>query len=212
MTRIRERVFANPRLNRVWEIAVNLALIAVFGFFAYRFATDFALTRRPSSLLYLIVHTIVAVFFLTRRRATRVSVDPFAWAAAITGTWLPLLLRPVTAAVELLGGQILQLVGLVIQLLGISSLARSFGIVPANRGIKTGGLYRFVRHPIYSAYLLSNAGFLINQYSLYNALALVVWLGFMVLRVRYEEELLALDSDYAAYMEKTRWRLVPLVY
>ena len=59
---------------------------------------------------------------------------------------------------------------------------------------------------------MSNAGFLINQYSLYNALALVVWLGFQLVRVRYEEELLALDPDYAAYMKKTRWRLVPLVY
>ncbi len=211
MGRIRERVFTNHRLNRLWELGVNLALIAVFGFFAYRFAMDFLLTRRPSSLLYLAVQTIVAVFFLTRRQATSVSLDPFAWAAALTGTWLPLLLRPV-AAEEVLVGQVLQTTGLVIQILGITSLARSFGIVPANRGIKTGGLYRFVRHPIYSAYLLSNAGFLINQYSLYNALALVVWLFFKVLRIRYEEELLALDPDYAAYMKKTRWRLVPLLY
>lgn len=211
MGKIRQRIFTDPRLNRVWEVAVNLMLMAIYGFFAYRFAMDFVATRRPSSLMFLLVQSIVAVFFLTRRQAITVSVDPFAWAAALAGTWLPLLLRPV-AAEEVLAGQVLQMVGLVVQVFGVSSLARSFGIVPANRGIKTGGLYRFVRHPIYSAYLLSNAGFLINQYSLYNALALVVWVFFKLLRIRYEEELLALDPAYAAYMRKTRWRLVPLVY
>lgn len=211
MRRIRDRLFADPRLDRGWEIATNLVLMAVYGFFAYRFAIDFVATRRPSSLLFLLVQSIVAVFFLTRRRAVKVSVDPFAWAAALAGTWLPLLLRPV-AAEEVLAGQALQLAGLAVQVAGISSLARSFGIVPANRGIKTGGLYRFVRHPIYSAYLLSNAGFLINQYSLYNALALLLWLFFKLLRIRYEEELLALDPEYADYMQTTRWRLVPGIY
>lgn len=189
----------------------NLVLMVIFAFFAYRFALDFIDTRRPSSLLLLIVHSIVALLNLTRRLPTKVSIDPFAWVVAIAGTWLPLTLRPVLAE-EVRVGQLLLLAGVVVQALAISSLARSLGTVPANRGIKTGGLYRFVRHPIYSAYLLSHAGFLLNQFSPFNALVLAFWLLFQLLRIRYEEELLMLDPDYAAYASSTRWRLVPFVY
>ena len=41
------------------------------------------------------------------------------------------------------------MIGLLIVIAGKVSLGRSFGLIPANRGIVSTGLYRLVRHPIY---------------------------------------------------------------
>ena len=50
-------------------------------------------------------------------------------------------------------------VGLIVVIVGKMSLGRSFGLMPANRGIVSTGLYRVVRHPIYLGYLITHVGF-----------------------------------------------------
>ena len=59
----------------------------------------------------------------------------------------------------------------------IEALPEFRGIVAAHRGIKTGGLYRAVRHPIYAAYLLAFGGFVLAHPSGYNTLVLLIWAG-----------------------------------
>ena len=46
-------------------------------------------------------------------------------------------------------------------MLGKITLGRSFGVVPANRGVVVGGPYNFVRHPIYTGYLITHVAFLV---------------------------------------------------
>ena len=43
---------------------------------------------------------------------------------------------------------------------GKLTLGRSFGLMPANRGVVSSGIYRFVRHPIYAGYLITHVAFL----------------------------------------------------
>ena len=43
----------------------------------------------------------------------------------------------------------LRRIGLLVVVAGKISIGRSFGLIPANRGIVSSGLYRLVRHPIY---------------------------------------------------------------
>ena len=67
----------------------------------------------------------------------------------------PPLLRPAPAlplAPELLTVA-LSACGLLVVIGGKLSLGRSFGLMPANRGVVSSGLYRIVRHPIYLGYL-----------------------------------------------------------
>lgn len=209
--RTRTRLFASERASLVWEWVANLALVGIYLRLAFAFGSAYLETPRLSSLLVLIAYSLLAFLFLTRRQARVVSADPLAWAVALAGTWTPLLLNPEVGD-EVLLGQVMQVAGLALQVAGILSLARSFGIVAANRGIQTGGPYRVVRHPLYTAYFLSNAGFLVNQFSVYNAIVLLVWAFFQLHRVRYEEQLLSQDSEYREFMKSTRWRLFPFVY
>ena len=91
-------------------------------------------------------------------------------------------------------------------------LRRSFGIVPANRGVQREGPYRVVRHPIYFGYLLAQIGFFCVSVSVSNAVVYAAcWLA-MVLRIRAEEEILGLDPAYAEYQRNVRYRLIPFVW
>lgn len=203
--------FATQRASRFWEWVARALLALFYLLMAHRFAVSYAESRRISSLLILVASTVMIVIYLTRRHASLVTTDPLAWGAALAGTWFTLLLTPAEGG-EYLAGQALQAIGVAMQIIAVMSLARSFGIVPANRGIKTGGLYRVVRHPLYTAYLLSNTGFLINQFSVRNLVVLVIWMCFQLQRVHFEEKFLEADPNYRTYMGETRWRLVPLVY
>jgi len=92
------------------------------------------------------------------------------------------------------------------------SLNRSFGIAPENRGIKTSGIYRLVRHPMYLGYVLTETGFVISNLSSLNLIMLVTVTIILVLRLNSEERLLREDHAYQEYAERTPWRLFPFVF
>ena len=90
---------------------------------------------------------------------------------------------------------------------GKISLGRSFAILPANRGVMTGGAYRLVRHPIYAGYLVGHILFLLSAFSLYNFAIYALITSFQVHRILREEALLATTPEYRAYMKRVHYRL-----
>jgi protein-S-isoprenylcysteine O-methyltransferase Ste14 len=102
--------------------------------------------------------------------------------------------------------------GAVVVLGALSSLNRSFGVAPENRGIKTRGLYRVVRHPMYLGYVLIYSGFVLGNVSWFNAFVLSATTLFLLMRLQAEERLLREDARYRTYAEETRWKLVPYVF
>jgi protein-S-isoprenylcysteine O-methyltransferase Ste14 len=79
--------------------------------------------------------------------------DPFAAAE-----WKLFVQSPRIGFVALVTGASLIIVGNLIDVSGYSTLFRSFSVVPEARELKTTGLYRFVRHPVYFGQLISQAG------------------------------------------------------
>ena len=63
--------------------------------------------------------------------------------------------------------------GLIVVIGGKVSLGRSFGLMPANRGVVSTGLYRLVRHPIYMGYLITHVGFVAANPTIWNLMTLV---------------------------------------
>lgn len=197
--------------NRLWEIAANILVGTFFLLFAWSFAKDFLATPRLSIFLVVIKETLDAIFFLCRRLPTQVTSRWLSWTTAIGGTITPLLFRP-SGTADFVAANVLQTAGLCLQIAAIISLNRSFGIVPANRGIKRNGMYRVVRHPLYSCYTITLVGFVINNLSIYNILLLLLTTTFQVVRIFREEELLSLDADYRQYARETKWKLIPFVF
>jgi protein-S-isoprenylcysteine O-methyltransferase Ste14 len=102
--------------------------------------------------------------------------------------------------------------GALFQISAKIALNRSFGIAPANRGIKRSGPYRYVRHPMYAGYFINNVGLLLLMLSFANAAVYAIAWTAQVMRVLAEERLLSQDPDYRAYMDDVRWRVIPGVF
>ena len=190
----------------------NAVLAGLNGLFAWAHLASFLRHPRPSLLLIVLTETAFALLFLLRRPAERTLFSARAWVATVVGSFSPLLLRPGGATSDLLAGEIVQVAGSVLAIAGALSLRRSFGLLPAQRGVKTGGLYRWVRHPLYLAYAVSQIGYLLSNATARNVLIFAVGLGCQVLRIRDEERLLSEYPEYRVYRTRTRWRLMPWVY
>ena len=92
---------------------------------------------------------------------------------------------------------------------GKLSLGRSFGLMPANRGIVSTGLYRLVRHPIYLGYLITHVGFLLANATLWNVLIFVGADVALMIRAVYEERVLARDASYRDYQHRCSGESLP---
>ncbi len=86
--------------------------------------------------------------------------------------------------------------GLLISLLAKAFLRRSFGIVAASRGVRRGGPYQLVRHPMYSGYVVTQMGFLLLNPSLWNAAVYALAWTTLVMRIGEEEKFLSQDIAY----------------
>ena len=204
-------VAAQPRFGGAFPQASDVALALLYGLFALAHIRLARETGRWLELLPLVVQeTLLVVLFISRRPASRTSRRVSDWVVAVLGTFLPLLLlahdRPAALAPL---GTLLQGLGLAVALAALATLGRSIGVVAADRGIKTGGPYRVVRHPAYAGYLLTYTGFVLSYPSLWNTLVTLATAICLVGRVFAEERHLAATLAYRAYQRRVRWRLLP---
>ena len=190
----------------------NLGLATLYLLFAVANGRSFIDNPRLSVLLIVVVETTAAVFLLIRRNPDETEHSWQTWTTTTFGTIAPFLLRPIDATADILIGQILQVAAFSMQLIALSSLNRSFGLLPAHRGVKSSGLYSWVRHPLYTSYLLMYVGYWINNQSFANAVIVVIGSAFLVMRIHYEEALLFRYADYSQYAKRIRWRLIPAVW
>ena len=196
-------------LVRLCQAALNVVVLLLFALLMVSAFHHFAVTRSMRSVGILVVNSLFLSLFVTRRAATAETDSLPLWLLAVAGTACPLLLRPSAGAGLMVIGSIMQITGIVLIAVGLLSLRRSFAVVPANRGVRDGGLYRIVRHPIYLAELLAILGAVLVNPSLANW---VIWLcecGLQYARARAEENFLSSDRLYRAYSERVRYRLIP---
>ncbi len=99
--------------------------------------------------------------------------------------------------------------GLALWLWALFCLGRSFGIAPADRGLKTGGPYRYIRHPVYAGELLTALGVVVAGVTPEAILASSIWWLLQCWRMVREEKVLGGYEDYQA---RVRWRVVPGVW
>lgn len=199
-------------LRGLGSAGTDVGLAALYLLFAFVHVRAFLAGPRPSVALIVVFETTFAVLFLTRGAAGASSRAPAAWAATLVGTFGPLLLRPVPGAHDTVVAQAVQTGALAVALYALLSLRRSIGLLPANRGIRSSGAYRFARHPLYAAYTVANAGYLASNWSLRNLAICALALAAQLVRLRQEEDLLLQDPAYQAYSRETPWRLVPFLY
>jgi protein-S-isoprenylcysteine O-methyltransferase Ste14 len=198
--------------RKAWEFLGNALLCLSAVAFNYIMLTDFLLRHRISSLYVALFEACVIVFAVTRPMPKEANASPYDWVIALLGTYVIMLLRPAADVHDHVALLVVQISGMAISLTGLLSLNSSFGLVAANRGVKSSGLYRIVRHPIYAGYFLSFGAFLLQNITLFNFLIYVAFVALELLRVEAEERTLSRDLSYASYSRQTRWRILPLIY
>jgi protein-S-isoprenylcysteine O-methyltransferase Ste14 len=200
------RWLTRSKLDRLEQVLI----LILWGWLVYRVE----ISDNPLAPLLLISETAVMVFVLLRRPTDAISIRPLDWFLATAATCLPMLISPEASPLAGMAvpGVVLVLYGNLFQFWAKLSLRRSFGIAPANRGIKIGGPYRFVRHPMYSGYLFAHIGILLLIPSLLNLTIYALSWWAQIYRLLAEERLLLEDPAYRAYAEKVRWRLVPRLF
>jgi len=157
----------------------------------------------------LAVESLLVGYRLLSRRADAANPHPWYVRSAILSSVFvaPLLLR-IDTAVPLVGTTI-SAGGVLLTLWALWTLGPAFGIVPADRGLVTGGPYRYIRHPMYAGALLNTLPAVIWNPSLWNLVLLGVILAIDVLRIRLEERTV---SNYDLYAAQVRWRVIPFVW
>jgi protein-S-isoprenylcysteine O-methyltransferase Ste14 len=94
----------------------------------------------------------------------------------------------------------------------IISLRSNFSVVPEYRALVRNGPYRFVRHPLYAAYLLFDGAMAYQAQSLF---AVILWLAEYAIfytRAIFEERLLLrADAGYAEYRQRVQFLFVPFL-
>ena len=112
---------------------------------------------------------------------------------------------------------------LVLEMLGIffgfwallTMKLRNLSVLPEikpNSFLQTGGPYRWVRHPMYSALLLVMLVLVLEEFTYWRGLVWLILFLDLFLKLQYEEELLVNEfSEYRVYQSKTS-KLIPWIW
>ncbi|MDP3848076.1 MAG: isoprenylcysteine carboxylmethyltransferase family protein [Pseudomonas sp.] len=189
----------------------GIFLASLLGVFAYTHILAFFRTGEISLLMFCLSETLTAALYIFRSEPRTVSILPLDWLIAIAGTIAPLFLRPHSWGLLPMASIAIS-VGTGMQILGLISLNRSFAIVAAKREIKTGWMYRIVRHPIYASYCLIYTGYILSNTTSINLAIYLITIGLLCARIFQEERHLALDPLYHEYMSEVRYRILPFIF
>jgi protein-S-isoprenylcysteine O-methyltransferase Ste14 len=197
-----------------WYWGCKIILALAWGRLVWNAYHRWAQTGSLVVLGLVAYNTILVLVTIARRPSTSTSTQIKDWVAALLTVVMSMLFLPTEGHqwFMTLAGSILQGVGVVIMVVALASLGRSFGIVAANRGIKQSGLYAWVRHPLYAGELIFFTGFLLTNCSSNN---LVLWFGLLfglVTRSWAEEDHLSQDPDYQTYMRAVPYGFFPKLF
>jgi protein-S-isoprenylcysteine O-methyltransferase Ste14 len=115
-------------------------------------------------------------------------------------------------ATLLLAARIVTSLALILGILTQLNLGRSFGILIAQRRIKTNFLYSLIRHPMYFTDILLKVGLLLKMPSWPNTAVLLFGVACYVYRAILEERFLAQNPDYCDYMKRVKHRFLPGIF
>jgi protein-S-isoprenylcysteine O-methyltransferase Ste14 len=162
------------------------------------------------------IQTLVFLaLILVRRRHRGLDANPFHQAVAAIAFFsgLAFMGQPATGgAAARLAANAVTLAANILGILALVSLGRSFGVLIALRGVRTGGVYALVRHPMYLSDILFRAGFLIAHFNGLTSALLVASSACYVYRALLEERFLRREQEYRDYMNRVRYRFVPYVF
>jgi protein-S-isoprenylcysteine O-methyltransferase Ste14 len=199
--------------ERLGDLAARSVVGFLFVLLSVNLLKEFLRTYHVTGLLLLISESLIVVLTVFRRKAQTIDRSPLAGVVTFVSAIGPPLMR--ASGEPLMSDTVTALIsvaGLSCVIAGLLTLGRSFGLVPANRGVVAAGPYLLVRHPIYTGYLITHIGFLIAHPDPYNIALAIGADTALVFRALLEERVLGRDERYRVYCQRVGWHLLPGVF
>jgi protein-S-isoprenylcysteine O-methyltransferase Ste14 len=199
-------------LGKVVATAIFASLAALNGVALWDGLTDeegMGALELVSTTLTLAFYVMLVLAYLRRGEASASDHSVVAWAAALAATASPFLIPIVrsggrdegTAAAVV--AIVVMLGGLVAMVWALAALGTSISVIPQARAVVTDGPYRWVRHPLYTAELVTIVGLGLTNGGFWPWGVVACQFGLQYVRARREETLLAQVLDgYADYQQR----------
>jgi protein-S-isoprenylcysteine O-methyltransferase Ste14 len=203
------------RVNRAWLVNLYLFIhiCAFISWQSYRLIITGSFNFVETS--FIAQNIVLAIIVLIRRDHFAIDVNWWHQAVALTAfcSGIAFIGQPAHGSAEthLISQGIVASANL-IGILALFHLGKSFGILIACRGIKSSGMYRLVRHPMYLSDILLRVGFTISHFSITTLTLALLSIALYVYRALLEERFLSAQPEYCAYMKKVRYRFLPGVF
>lgn len=144
--------------------------------------------------LLLMLRDFAASYYFLKRNSSNEQASVAPRILAYVSSAMPLLyfgpLEPTKAL--LLGADLLSIAGFLLVAFATLDLGTSIGVAPANRGLVKTGIYRHLKHPMYTGYTISEIGMtLINPW---NLILLIVSCSLYWFRATLENQVLRSKS------------------
>lgn len=139
--------------------------------------------------LLLVLRDFAAGYFFLKRNVAKEKSRLVLCILAYISSAMPLVyLGPVGASPALfLVANFLSIAGFLIVAFATLELGTSIGIAPANRGAVNSGIYRYIKHPMYLGYVISEVGLvLLNPV---NIIIFVISIALYAFRARSENKI-----------------------
>lgn len=202
-----------------YETLINILLCVDFiGFGVIRLYKTVILTGTWSYVepSFIVQSVLLAIIILIRKPFRFFDTSWFDQMIALIAFFSGGLLfrdQPVTGGIVALRlSQVMVMGANVLGVLTVLNLGRSFGILIAFRELKSNGLYRIIRHPMYFTDILLRVGFVISHANLLSIIVLLVSGSCYVYRAILEERFLSQQPEYREYMQQVKYRFIPGVF
>ena len=160
-------------------------------------------------------YMLLALLIVTRPPATAQADGLLPRIAAFVGTYLPWTITffgKSEQALPNLASTACVLVGMIMMLVTVRHLGRSFSLVPQARSVVQTGPYRWIKHPLYLAEEIAILGVVLQYLTPVTVIVFVLHIGVQVCRIIYEEDLLRRNCPEYSDYEASRWRLIPCIW
>jgi len=203
------QVLAQPWLDRTIAFIAMMPLLYL-TYYRYQHM------KLGAPLASFAIGTLITFFtMLIRRPPKRITPNPWYWLLAFFATYWPVLtlwlIQQGQPVVSSLVSDAVAVGSLAVIIWARLSLGRNIGFVPAQREIVTSGVYRYLRHPIYTGLALGSLGVALRAYTPRNVLILGLGILWYLIKSIVEENFLRADPQYAAYLQQVRSRWIPFV-
>lgn len=100
---------------------------------------------------------------------------------------------------------IIILLGCLMSLFSTIYLGKYFTVFAEANGLITKGIYKYIRNPIYTGYIMSNVTLAIKYFSAESIVTVAIWLLLIIVRTLEEEKVLqlAFEEEYINYKKTT---------